>query len=357
MTKNHNFYLDLAYQLAEQNLGKTGLNPSVGAVVVRDDAVISSGITSKNGRPHAEFNALKKLKNCSGASLYTTLEPCVHFGETPPCTDIIIKKKIKNVYFGSYDPDSRSFKKAISVLKKKNINAKKIQSTNYKDFYKSYLINRKIKIPFISAKIAISNDFYTINKKKRWITNELSRKTAHLIRSRYDCILSTSKTINVDNSLLNCRIEGLNKFKPDLFIIDLNLKLKKKLLLNTLLRKRKTYIITNKSNYKKVNTYKIKGYKILFVDSLKNKEDFYSLYNIIFKLGYSRILLETGLIFLKYVIENKLINKVYLFKSNEKLKKKGKNNISPNFLKKIKFKPISINLKTDKLLSKIIKNV
>ena len=117
-------------------------------------------------------------------------------------------------------------------------------------------------------------------------------------------------------------------------------------------RENQTYIITNKSNYKKVKTYKIKGYKILFVDSLKNKEDFYSLYNTIFKLGYSRILLETGLIFLKYVIENKLIDKVYLFKSNEKLKKKGKNNISPNFLKKIKFKPISINLKTDKLFIK-----
>ena len=137
MTKNHNFYLDLAYQLAEQNLGKTGLNPSVGAVVVRDDAVISSGITSKNGRPHAEFNALKKLKNCSGASLYTTLEPCVHTGETPPCTDIIIKKKIKNVYFGSYDPDSRSFKKAISVLKKKILMQKKYNQQIIKIFIKA----------------------------------------------------------------------------------------------------------------------------------------------------------------------------------------------------------------------------
>ena len=94
MTINHNFYLDLAYQLAERNLGKTGLNPSVGALVVKDNTVISSGITSVNGRPHAEFNALNKLKNCSGASLYSTLEPCVHYGKTPPCTKIIIKKKI-----------------------------------------------------------------------------------------------------------------------------------------------------------------------------------------------------------------------------------------------------------------------
>ena len=93
MTKNHNYYLDLAYQLAEKNLGKTGLNPSVGAIVVKDNSVISSGITSYRGRPHAEFNALSKIKNCSGATLYTSLEPCVHYGKTPPCTKIISKKK------------------------------------------------------------------------------------------------------------------------------------------------------------------------------------------------------------------------------------------------------------------------
>ena len=91
--KLKNFFLDLAFQNAKINLGKTKLNPSVGCVVVKDEAVISSGYTSIGGRPHAEYNALKKLKNCSGASLYTTLEPCVHFGKTPPCTDIIIKKK------------------------------------------------------------------------------------------------------------------------------------------------------------------------------------------------------------------------------------------------------------------------
>ena len=93
MTKNHNYYLDLAYQLAEKNLGKTGLNPSVGAIVVKDDSVISSGITSYRGRPHAELNALSKIENCAGASLYTSLEPCVHYGKTPPCTKIISKKK------------------------------------------------------------------------------------------------------------------------------------------------------------------------------------------------------------------------------------------------------------------------
>ena len=96
MTRNHNYYLDLAFQLAEKNLGQNKLNPSVGIVVVKDDTVISSGVTSLYGRPHAEFNALYTNKNYSGASLYTTLEPCTHYGKTPPCVNIIIKKKIRN---------------------------------------------------------------------------------------------------------------------------------------------------------------------------------------------------------------------------------------------------------------------
>ena len=352
MTKNHNYYLDLAYQLAEKNLGKTGLNPSVGAIVVKDNSVISSGITSYRGRPHAEFNALSKIKNCSGATLYTSLEPCAHYGKTPPCTKIISKKKIKNVYFGSYDPDIRSYRKAKSILAKKNINVKKIESKNYKNFYRSYFINKKLNIPFVSAKIAISNDFLSINYKKKWITNESSRKIVHLLRSRYDCILSTSKSVNSDNSLLNCRIDGLDKFKPDLFIIDLNLKLKKNLLLNKMIKKRKTYIITNKSNLRKINIYKKIGYKFIFINALKDKKDFILLFKKIYKLGYSRVLLESGLIFLNTMIKNKLINNLYLFKSNRNLKKIGKNNISPNFLRKIRFKPISINLNSDKLFIK-----
>ena len=91
MIINHNQFIDLAFHLAEKNVGQTGTNPSVGCVVVKNGTVISSGVTSKNGRPHSEYNALNRIKNCKGASLYTTLEPCTHTGKTPPCVNIIIK--------------------------------------------------------------------------------------------------------------------------------------------------------------------------------------------------------------------------------------------------------------------------
>ena len=92
MRINHNFFSNLAFQIAEENLGKTKTNPSVGCIVVKDNLVISSGCTSINGRPHAEFNALNKKKNFNGSTLYVTLEPCIHYGVTPPCTKIIKKK-------------------------------------------------------------------------------------------------------------------------------------------------------------------------------------------------------------------------------------------------------------------------
>ena len=352
MTTNHKFFLNLAFQLAEKNLGQTGQNPSVGSIVVKKNTVISSGVTSINGRPHAEYNALSKVKNTTGSTLYTSLEPCIHQGKTPPCTDIIIKKKIKNVFFGLEDPDLRTFKKAKKILNKKGIKVKLIRSKRYDNFYRSYFVNKKFKTLFISAKIAISKDYFTINKKNKWITNIFSRKITHLIRSKHDGIISTSQSINSDNALLNSRIEGFNKYKPDLFIIDLNLKLKKDLLLNKILKKRKTYLITYKTNIKKVQTYKKKGYKFIFINSLETKNDFNLLFKKIYEMGYSRILVETGLTFLNSLIKNRLIYDLYIFHTNYNLKEKGKNNTTLKYLKSISPKTISINLNNDKLYKK-----
>ena len=198
----------------------------------------------------------------------------------------------------------------------------------------------------------MSKDHLTIYKKKKWITNEISRKIVHLLRSQNNCIISTSKSINFDNSLLNCRIEGLNNNKPDLFIVDLNLNLKKKLLLNKLIKKRKTYLITKKKNIKRSNIFKKKGYKIILVDNLKEKKDFNLLFKKIYRLGYSRIFVESGLSFLNILIKNQLLHDLYIFKSHIKLGKYGKNNDTSKYLKKILAKRIIINLNKDTLYKK-----
>ena len=353
MTTNHKYYLDLAFQIAETNLGKTKLNPSVGTVIVKNNTVISSGRTSLNGRPHAEYNALKKRNNFKNANLYTTLEPCTHYGLTPPCVNIIVKKKIKNVYYSFEDPDIRTFKKAKILLKKNNINAKLVKNIKFKNFYDSYFFNQKFKLPHVSAKIAISKDYCTINKFSKWITNDHSQKITHILRSKNDCIISTSKSINKDNSLLNCRINGLDEYKPDLFIIDLNLKLKKNLSINSLLKKRKTFLITINQDKKKINFFKKSGYKIITIKSLNSKDDFINLFKLLYKLSYSRVFFETGLTFLNSLLNFKLLNNLYVFQTNYKLKNKGFNNSSSRLLKKIALNnKIKINLNNDCLYKK-----
>ena len=121
MKTNHNNFLKIAFNIAMINLGKTNSNPSVGCVVVKDNTVISSGCTSTGGRPQGEFNALNFNKDFKNSDLYVTMETCSHKGLTPPCTDIIIKKGIKRVFFSFYDADQRTAHKIKISLKKKKL--------------------------------------------------------------------------------------------------------------------------------------------------------------------------------------------------------------------------------------------
>ena len=323
MKTNHNSYLNLAFNLAKINLGKTKSNPSVGCVVVKKDSVISSGYTSTNGRPHAELNALNTKINFIDADLYVTMEPCTHHGLTPPCTDLIIKKGIKRVFFSFNDVDERTANKSKYKLEKKKINVFKKKKENFRDFYNSYFLHKKAALPLVDAKIAVSKDYLTIKKNAKWITNYLSRSRAHLIRSEYDSIMSTSKTINEDNSLLNCRLNGFDSTKPDLIIIDINLKLKKNLSVFKN-NKRKIFIVTSILKSKKISYFKKKGIKIIFIKLLDNKSDFMKLFAILGNFGFNRILVESGLLFLNQLLKNRLIYNLYLFKSSKMLRKKVK---------------------------------
>ncbi len=118
------YYMKLAINLANSQKGLTGLNPPVGCVIVKNNKIISYGVTNINGRPHAETIALNKSKiNPNGSTVYLTLEPCSHYGKTPPCTKSLINSKVKKVIYSIEDLDKRSFKKAKKILnKKKNFN-------------------------------------------------------------------------------------------------------------------------------------------------------------------------------------------------------------------------------------------
>ena len=347
------FYIKLAFQQAEINLGSTGRNPSVGAVVVKNNSIISSGFTSTHGRPHAESNALKNKLNYKNSDLYVTLEPCSHYGKTPPCTKKIIRKKINRVVFSINDIDPRSKNLASNELEKNKIKIKKFVSKDIaKKFYQSYFSQSLKELPFIDGKLAVSKDFFSINKTNKWITNIKSRKLANFLRSKYDCLLTTSKTINKDNPLLNCRIESLEKKSPDLIILDRSFNIKKNSAIFNV-KNRKIYILTNRNNIIKKNFFKKKNIDIIKLKTENN--NITNLKNIFYrlkKLGYNRILIESGVSFLEQLIKYNLIKNFYLFKSSTNLGIKGFNNSHPLYLKKINISEknkIKVNLKDDSL--------
>ena len=329
-SSRENYYMKLALNLARERIGLTGKNPSVGCVIVKNNEIISQGQTSLNGRPHAEFNAIKKCKkDIEESEIYISLEPCSHYGLTPPCTNEIIKSKIKKVFYSIDDIDAKTAKKAISVLKNKKIIVKK--NLLYKEgnkIYKSYFFNKKKNYPYTIGKIACSRDFFTSSLKKN-ITNYFSRQFSHLLRYRNQGILLSSKTINLDNSKLTCRLLGLEKYSPKRFILDKNLNIKINSYVLRSARKIKTYIFFNKSNKKKEKILKKFGAKLI-----KCKINNYNMINLkeilikIKKLGINYLLVEGGNKLTTSFVENNLFNEFYLFKSNSKLGSIGKNDIS-----------------------------
>ena len=325
----NNLYTKLAFNQAEINLGSTSTNPSVGCVIVKNDSVISSSCTSLNGRPNAETQALNKKINFKNAKMFLTLEPCSHYGLTPPCIKKIIKKKIDKVFFSIDDVDPRSKNLAKKILGNYKISVEKYILKKYANqFYKSYFNQIKKKLPLIDAKIAISNDYLTINKKNKWITNNNSRKVTHLLRSKYNCILSTSQTLNEDNSMLNCRIEGLEKKSPDVVILDRFFKIKKNLNIFKKKQFRKIYLVVEVKNIKKEKYLKKLGVVVITLD--KHEKELNKLLFILKNMGFHRILIESGVTLLNVFLKKKLINNLYVFKSSNNIKKFGYNNSSTN---------------------------
>tara|TARA_Y100000590_G_C15576328_1_gene960598 strand:- start:117 stop:1214 length:1098 start_codon:yes stop_codon:yes gene_type:complete len=343
--------MKLAINLASNNNGFTGTNPSVGCVIVKDKKIISFASTNIGGRPHAETIALNKSKkNNYGSTVYLTLEPCSHYGKTPPCTDALIKSKIKKVFYSSDDYDYRSQSKSKKKLNKKKILVKKgllINETN--KLYKNYNFIRKKNFPYIIGKIACSSNFFIL-KNKTFITNKHSRKVSHILRYKNQGILTSYKTVNSDNPILNCRLNGLEKFSPKRIVIDKDLKIKINSNIVKTSNKIITYIFHNSKNYKKIKILKKHGLRLLKNNiSSEGNFDLKKIFKKIYQLGIHNILVECGKNLTYKLLNLNLFNEFYLFKSNKKLTNKGKISVlSINKKLKIFNKKMKVNTFLDK---------
>ena len=218
-------YMRRALELARKGEGHTSPNPMVGCVVVKDGRIISEGYHEKYGEFHAERNALTRCtEDTAGADLYVTLEPCCHQGKTPPCTDIIIEKKIARVFVGSMDSNPLVAGKGVQILRDHGIYVETgildAECRKLNEVFYHYIAT---KTPFVVMKYAMTLDgkIACATGDSKWVTGEIARTQVHQMRGRYRGIMVGIGTVLADDPMLNCRVEG--GVDPVRIICDSNL--------------------------------------------------------------------------------------------------------------------------------------
>lgn len=220
-------FMKRAIELAKQGVGWTAPNPLVGAVVVKNGRVIGEGYHRKYGELHAERNALAACtEDPAGATLYVTLEPCCHYGKTPPCTEIIIEKKIAKVVIGSRDPNPKVAGKGARILREHGIEVVEDYMREACDALNPVFFHYiTTKTPYVVLKFAMTLDgkIATCTGASKWITGEAARNHVHQLRGRYAGILAGIGTVLADDPMLNCRIDGAHQ--PLRIILDSHLRI------------------------------------------------------------------------------------------------------------------------------------
>ena len=210
--------------LAGKAFGRTSPNPMVGAVVVKRGKIVGEGYHSRAGQPHAEIEALSRAgHNALSADLYVNLEPCCHFGRTPPCTEAIIEAGIKRVFVGMKDPNKEVSGKGLRSLKKHGIIiVSDVLKAECVKLNESFIKVMKTGMPFVVLKSAMSLDgkIATRSGDSRWISGKLARNHVHKIRNQVDAILVGTETVLKDDPRLTCRLKAGDVKHPVRIILD-----------------------------------------------------------------------------------------------------------------------------------------
>lgn len=316
--KIHEFYINRCIQLAKNGLGTTYPNPLVGSVIVFDNKIIGEGWHQKSGKPHAEVNAINSVKNKSllaKSTIYVSLEPCSHFGKTPPCCDLIIKHKIPNVVIGTIDTNRKVAGTGIKRLIENGVNVTVgILESECKELNKRFFTFHNKKRPYIILKWAESLDGFIapMTKEKKepvWISNPYSRQLVHKWRNEEQAILVGTTTVLDDNPKLDVRewsgnnpirivLDRTGKISDDYFVKD---------------KQTKTIVITEQE---KLTSSENCIYENAIFDIQLTKK----IADISYKYGIQSILIEGGSQTLQTFIDTNLWDEARVFKGNIYLK-------------------------------------
>lgn len=308
-------YMRRAIELATLAAGKTNPNPMVGAVVVKNDKIIGEGYHQYIGGLHAERNA---LANCTespeGATIYVTLEPCCHYGKTPPCTEAIIENKLAKVVIGSRDPNPKVAGKGAKLLREAGIEVEedflREECDTLNPVFFHYIQN---KMPYVALKYAMTADGkIAVNSgESQWITGEVARNHVHQLRNYYKGILVGIGTVLQDNPLLTCRLpEGRN---PVRIVCDSHLRIPIDCQLCNSTNQAPVIVACIDDPQGKQATLEAKGVQVLFVKEANGTIDITDLLTKLGQQDIDGILVEGGGRINAAFVKEKQVHHVYAY--------------------------------------------
>lgn len=331
-TYHHEYYMELALELAARARGYAAPNPMVGCVIVNNNKIIGQGFHKQAGLGHAEVEAINNsdVNEIHNSTVYVTLEPCCHYGKTGPCTDILIKNKVKTVVIAMLDPNPLVSGKGVESLKKAGIEViLNIKQNEAEVLNKGFIYRMTKDRPYITSKIAASLDGHIglKNGESKWITSDLSRQDVHLNRLYSDAIITTASTVLSDNPSLTVRdINKLDLLKdytdikqPVRVILDQNLK--SDINYKIYDHNSKTILITSvktiesKDNQDKINCFINKKIDVYSINEQNDKLDIAELWKLLAELGCNNVMVEAGGNFNGYLLQNNLVDEWLVYQS------------------------------------------
>ncbi len=310
-------YMTRALELAKCGRGHTNPNPMVGAVIVRDGRILGEGYHAHCGEGHAEVNA---FANCSedpaGAEMFVTLEPCSHYGKTPPCADLIIKKKIKKVYVASLDPNPLVAGRGVKKLEEAGIAVEtgimEKESNRLNEIFRKYIVEKQ---PFVLLKSAMTLDgkIATVTGESKWISNEASRQHSQELRNQYMGILVGIGTVLADDPQLTCRLPGGRQ--PVRIVVDSKLRIPEEATVLTEQDTAKTVLaIAKATDFEKLSRIETRGITVYVCpDETEEKVDFRKLFSLLGKEGMDSILVEGGAQISGAILKERLPDRVLTY--------------------------------------------
>ncbi|MDK2821083.1 MAG: diaminohydroxyphosphoribosylaminopyrimidine deaminase [Clostridia bacterium] len=311
-------FMKRALSLARKGLGRTSPNPAVGAVIVRDNKIVGEGYHQKAGTPHAEIHALREAGEAArGSTIYVTLEPCCHYGRTPPCTEAIIKAGIRRVVAAMADPNPKVAGGGLKFLRQKGVEVEvgvlEKEARRLNEAFIKYIVTGK---PWVTLKMALTLDgkIATRTGVSRWITGRTSRNKAHQLRDTHDAVMVGIGTVLADDPRLTTRLPEKKGRDAVRVILDSRLRIPLSAKVVNLDSPAKTIIATSEAApLDSINRLKEKGVEVLVLPASEGLVDWNSLLDTLAKRSITSILLEGGAGVNATALEAGIVDKVIAF--------------------------------------------